>query len=173
MIRDANAADAKTIAEIYNHYIENTIVTFEETPVTAEEMWSRMGLDRGNFPWLVFEEEGQVLGSAYASKWKGRCAYRYSAECSVYLDHQATGKGVGTALYSKLLEELKGHSIHTVIGGIALPNAASVALHEKLGFTQVALFKEVGRKFNRWIDVGYWQRKLPLFDTNADEDLRA
>ena len=160
MIRDANAADAQAIAEIYNHYIENTIVTFEETPVTADEMWSRMSVDRGDFPWLVFEEEGTILGSAYASKWKGRCAYRHSAESSVYLDHQAVGKGVGTTLYTKLLEELKDRSIHTVIGGIALPNAASVALHEKLGFTKVAHFKEVGRKFETWIDVGYWQRKL-------------
>jgi L-amino acid N-acyltransferase YncA len=113
-----------------------------------------------SLPWLVAEQAQQIVGYAFAGKWKGRYAYRYSVESSVYLDPAYTGQGVGTQLYRALLAVLQERSIHVVIGGIALPNAASVALHERLGFTQVAHFREVGYKFGQWIDVGYWQRSL-------------
>ena len=103
------------------------------------------------------EDEGQVVGYAYASRWKSRCAYRYSVETTVYLSSAATGKGFGSLLYEHLIAELRQRSIHSLIGGIALPNNASVSLHEKLGFEKVAHFKEVGWKFNQWIDVGYWE----------------
>lgn len=105
----------------------------------------------------------QLLGYCYASKWKGRCAYRYSVESTVYLSPDATGKGIGSKLYGTLLAELRQRQFHTVIGGIALPNPASVALHEKLGFEKVAQFRQVGNKFGRWIDVGYWQLLLQPF----------
>ena len=111
-------------------------------------------------PWLVAEQTDQVIGYAYASKWKERCAYRYSVESTVYLDPSFTGQGIGTKLYEALLAILQRNSIHIVIGGIALPNPASVALHERLGFNKVAHFKEVGYKFNRWVDVGYWEASL-------------
>jgi len=104
-----------------------------------------------------------LLGYCYASKWKGRCAYRYSVESTVYLSPDATGKGIGSKLYGTLLAELRQRQFHTVIGGIALPNPASVALHEKLGFEKVAQFRQVGNKFGRWIDVGYWQLLLQPF----------
>jgi L-amino acid N-acyltransferase YncA len=110
-----------------------------------------------SLPWLVWEEDGRLLGFCYASKWKGRCAYRYSAGSTVYLHPASVGKGIGSQLYEALLTELRGRQIHTVIGGIALPNEASVALHERFGFEKVAHFKEVGRKFDEWIDIGYWQ----------------
>jgi phosphinothricin acetyltransferase len=97
-------------------------------------------------------------GFAYASKWKGRCAYRHTAETTVYVARSHWRCGVGKALYMQLLELLQHARIHAAIGGIALPNDSSVALHERLGFVKVAQFKEVGFKFNRWIDVGYWQR---------------
>ena len=162
MIRAASREDATAIAEIYNHYINNTVVTFEETPVAGEEIANRIAeTQSANLPWLVAEDtSGQVLGYAYASKWKGRCAYRYSVEITVYLAEEATGKGLGSRLYKALFSELKQLSYHTVIGGISLPNPASVALHEKCGLEKVAHFKEVGFKFDRWVDVGYWQGQL-------------
>lgn len=158
MIRDATPSDADAIARIYNYYIEHTIITFEEESVSAEEMRSRIVETPSSLPWLICENNGVVAGYAYASKWKGRCAYRYSVESTVYLDTGQVGKGIGTQLYQHLLTELQAKSFHAVIGGIALPNAASVALHEKMGYTKVAYFKQVGWKFGKWIDVGYWQR---------------
>ena len=160
MIRLASEADASQVAGIYNHYIENTVVSFEEQTVSEKEIATRIDAVIPSFPWLIYEEGDQILGYAYASRWHGRCAYRYSAESSVYLDASAVGRGVGSALYERLLNELRAMELHTVIGGIALPNPASVALHEKFGFKKVAHYEEVGFKFDRWIDVGYWQLKL-------------
>jgi phosphinothricin acetyltransferase len=161
MIRNAQPNDAAPIAEIYNHYVLNTTITFEEQPVTAPQMAERMAeVQAAGLPWLVAEREGQVLGYAYASKWKARSAYRHSVECSVYLDRQAVGGGVGSSLYEALFAELKSRGLHVVIGGIALPNEGSIALHEKFGLRKVAQFEEVGFKFGRWVDVGYWQKTL-------------
>jgi len=98
-----------------------------------------------------------VLGYAYASKWKSRCAYRYAVESSIYLAPDATGRGLGTRLYVALIDALRAKSVHTIIGGIALPNPASVALSEKLGFRKIGQFEQVGWKFEKWIDVGYWE----------------
>jgi phosphinothricin acetyltransferase len=160
-LRPVMPADAADIARIYNHYVLNTTVTFEEAVVSAEEMAGRMDeLAAESLPWLVAEAAGAIIGYAYAGKWKGRCAYRYSAESTVYLDHQHTGRGAGTLLYTQLLNMLRDRKLHAVMGGIALPNDASIALHEKLGFTKVAHFPEVGFKFDGWIDVAYWQKRL-------------
>ena len=161
MIRPATIADAEAIVHIYNQYILNTIVTFEEQAVSANDMAERINENAAaGLPWLVAEIDGKVVGYAYASKWADRCAYRFSVESTVYLDPTATGQGHGTKLYEALFVILRSHSMHVVIGGIALPNPASVALHEKLGFQKVAHFKEVGFKFNQWVDVGYWQASL-------------
>ena len=161
MIRPATERDADAIAGIYNHYILNTVVTFEEEPVSPEDMSERIGVvSAASLPWLVAEEQHKVVGYAYAGKWSGRCSYRYSAESTIYLDPQATGRGIGRRLYEVLIDELRGSGMHVAIGGIALPNDASIALHERLGFRKVAHFGEVGFKFGRWIDVGYWQRSL-------------
>ena len=161
MIRPALASDSDAIARIYNHYIRDTTVTFAETQVSAQEMAIRIDeLYAASLPWLVLELDGQVIGYTYAGKWKGRCAYRFSVESTVYLDPAHTGRGLGTSLYAALFAALRDKGMHVVIGGIALPNAASVALHERLGLEKVAHFKEVGFKFERWIDVGYWQLKL-------------
>jgi L-amino acid N-acyltransferase YncA len=114
------------------------------------------------FPWLVCEREGQVLGYAYASLWKQRAAYRHSAELTVYVRDGHTGQGLGQALYTALIEALRQQGdCHVLLGCIALPNAASVALHERLGFVQAGRFREVGRKFDQWLDVGYWCLHLP------------
>ena len=161
MLRPATTADAAALAAIYNHYVRNTIVTFEEEPVSVKEVAGRIEetLENG-FPWLVWAEGGKVVGYAYANKWKSRCAYRYSVEATVYLDKDATGRGLGTRLYTALIAELKESKIHGIIGGVALPNDASVALHEKLGFVKIGQFREVGWKFGKWIDVGYWELML-------------
>jgi phosphinothricin acetyltransferase len=111
-------------------------------------------------PWFVWQDAGVVLGYSYATPWKARAAYRHSVECSIYLAPRATGRGIGPSLYEALIAELRQRDVHCVIGGAALPNPASVALHEKLGFTQVAEFRQVGFKFGRWIDVAYWELML-------------
>lgn len=161
MIREATPADAAAIAEIYNHYILHTIVTFEEEPIPASEIASRIDeVHASKLPWIVALRDGRVVGYAYASKWKGRCAYRYSTEVTVYLHHEQGGRGIGTELYGALFPMLKERNLHAAMGGISLPNAASVALHEKFGMEKVAHFKEVGYKFGEWIDVGYWARIL-------------
>ena len=157
MIRSATTSDAAGIAKIYNHYVLRSTITFEEQAVSVTEMQQRIDEVLAGLPWLVWEESEVVHGFAYASKWKGRCAYRYSVESTVYLSEDSTGRGIGSGLYKTLFAELRQHKLHTVIGGIALPNDASVALHEKLGFEKIAHFREVGWKFGRWIDVGYWQ----------------
>lgn len=160
LIRVATRADAAAISTIYNHYVTDTIVTFEEQPVSAAEMQSRMAAVLDKLPWLVLESDGGIVGYAYASPWKTRIGYRFAVESSIYLAPAHVGHGLGSALYASLLENLRERSLHCVIGGAALPNPASAALHEKLGFTEVAHFRENGFKFGRWIDVAYWQRLL-------------
>ncbi len=157
-IRMATVEDAAAIAAIYNPYVADTCITFETEPVQAAGMAARITevLDAG-LPWLLAADAAGAAGFAYASKWKGRCAYRFSVESTVYLHRDHTGRGIGRALYGRLLEEIRARRMHAVIGGIALPNAASIALHERLGFRKVAHFEQVGYKQDRWVDVGYWQ----------------
>jgi len=157
MVRLATAKDAAQIAEIYNHYILNTIITFEETPLTSNEILQRINLENTKLPWLVVEKENQILGYAYAGEWKKRTAYKHTVEATVYLKHGEEGNGYGIDLYSDLITQLKKLDYHLIIGGIALPNDSSIALHEKMGFQKVAHFKEVGFKFDQWIDVAYWE----------------
>jgi len=160
-IRDAIPADAPAIAAIYTHYVETTVISMEYEPVDAAEMAQRIAeVQAAALPWLVIVEDGEVLAYAYASKWRARRGYRHAVESSVYVAPGQRGRGHGLALYRALLAQLSGR-YHCVIGGIALPNAASVALHERLGFRQVASFSEVGHKFGQWVDVGYWQLLLP------------
>lgn len=160
-VKEAATGDADAIARIYNHYVAESIVTFEESPVSSADMTQRiLEIRDDGLPWLVAELGDGVAGYAYASKWKGRCAYRYATEITVYLGMESQGQGVGSLLYMQLFDKLRQRGMHTVIAGIALPNAASVALHEKMGLEKVAHFREVGRKFDRWIDVGYWQATL-------------
>jgi L-amino acid N-acyltransferase YncA len=161
-VRAAVAEDGAALARIYNHYITTTVVTFEEALLNAADMSARVAeTGSAQLPWLVAQSSAGVCGFAYASRWKGRCAYRFSAESTVYLEPAAMGRGLGTALYSTLLARLQELGCHAVIGGIALPNEASIALHERLGMRKVAHFNEVGFKFGRWVDVGYWQKVLP------------
>lgn len=160
-IRPATVADAPAICAIYNHYVVNTTISFEEVSVTDAEMQSRIsGVHDSGLPWLVAIDGGAVVGYAYATRWRVRHAYRYSVESSVYVAENQARKGIGERLYAALIAQLRRAGVHLVIGGIAQPNPASVALHEKMGYVQAALFQEVGFKFGRWVDVGYWQLRL-------------
>ena len=157
-IRPAQAADAGAIAGIYNYYVRSTVITFEEEPVSAPEMAARIAeVQATPLPWLVAELDGAVTGYAYANRWKLRSAYRFSVETTIYLEHGREGQGIGTRLYSALLADLRERGLRVAIGGAALPNEASVALHERLGFERVATFRQVGFKQERWVDVAYWQ----------------
>ena len=160
-LRRAGTEDAARIAAIYNHYVADTVITFELDPVPVEEMAARVAeINAQGLPWLVAESDNAVVGYAYASQWRARAAYRHSVESSIYLAPDVVGRGVGRALYAGLIAELRGLDVHAVIGGAALPNPASVALHAALGFEQVAHFRETGYKFGQWVDVAYWQLLL-------------
>jgi len=160
MTRHVKLSDAEEICTIYNHYVINTTATFEEEEVTVEEMRTRIKQTTRRFPWLVYEETNELKGYAYATDWKSRTAYRYSAETTVYIKSGSLEKGLGTILYQALIKEMEALSYHALIGGIALPNNSSIALHEKLNFKKVAHFQKIGFKLDQWIDVGYWQLLL-------------
>lgn len=161
-IRLANMGDSLAISEIYNWYIKNSTITFEEEPVTAGDMAQRIAVSDATRPWFVLETNDNngvstLLGYAYAARWKERSAYRFAREVSIYLISDARGEGFGLALYTTLIEALRETDIHILLAGITLPNEASIALHEKLGFKKVGEFEEVGKKFDNYLNVGYWQ----------------
>lgn len=160
VIRPVRPDDAAAIAGIYNHYIRETIITFEEVELGAAEMARRIAATTPAYPWLAGEVDGALIGYACAGRYQERSAYRFSAASSIYLDHRCCGKGLGRPLYSALLERLGLLGLHTVLGVITVPNPASMALHEKLGFRQVGHAVEVGYKLGRWLDVAYVQRML-------------
>ncbi len=159
-IRPVLPDDAGPIAAIYNYYVRDTIVSLEEQAVSVAQMRERITHGLAQYPWLALEHDAQLLGYAYASQWKSRVGYRYCAETTIYLEQGHTGHGYGARLYAALLDELQRRGLHCALGGIGLPNAASIALHERLGFRKVGELKQVGWKMGRWIDVGYWQLVL-------------
>lgn len=156
-IRKVELADAEQIAEVYNYYIQNTHHTFETDPLSGDEMRKRIVNTIENYPYLVAEVDGEICGYAYASQFKMRTAYAYAVEVSIYVKNASKQKGIGTNLYTRMFDELAETNAHAIIAGIALPNDASVRFHERLGFSKVAHFREVGYKLGRWVDVGYWQ----------------
>ncbi len=157
MIRPVAPSDAAAIAAIYNPYIRDTTITFEEEPVSTEEMAARIAKVTADFPWLVWEEAGEVIGYAYASTWRTRHAYRFAVETAIYLASGQHGQGRGATLYQALLAELRQRGFHLVLGCLALPNDPSIRLHEKLGFKKVGHMTEAGWKFGAWVDVGFWE----------------
>jgi L-amino acid N-acyltransferase YncA len=161
MIRPAENRDAEALSQLYNYFVVHTVTTFETDPIDGEEMAKRVADVKGSgLPWLVLEQDKAIIGYACAVRWKGRAAYQHSVESTIYLAQGCAGRGLGTALYNELIAQLSTLGVHCVLAGIAQPNEQSVALHEKLGFNKVAHFAEVGRKFDGWVDVGYWQRLL-------------
>lgn len=157
MIRKAKLSDSAQVADIYNNYVLNSTVTFEVDSVTAEEIAERI---KKSHCFLLFEEEGEVLGYAYASNYHSRAAYRYTAEGSIYLRDGSEGRGLGTILYRALFREAKGLGIREIIAVIALPNKGSEALHRRLGYRKVGVIENCGYKFDRFIDTSIWQLSL-------------
>ena len=160
-IRPFEQKDVEQICEIYNYYISNTVITFEENCLSFSELSQRINTYTKSYPWLVCEVEDELVGYAYASKWKERSAYKNTAEVTIYLKQGLSRKGYGKALYTSLLQSLKELNCHVILACIALPNESSEKLHEHFGFVKVAHFSEVGRKFGQWVDVGYWQKVNP------------
>ncbi|BDU50326.1 GNAT family N-acetyltransferase [Haliovirga abyssi] len=154
MIRDVKLEDSKAICDIYNYYIENTIITFELEKIDSKEMENRIKEISNKYCWIVFEEENEILGYAYIGLWKSREAYNRVSEVTVYLKKGYDRKGIGTKLLKELMNRAKKmENMHSLISVIAIPNEGSIKLHEKLGFTKAAYYKEVGYKFDNYIDV--------------------
>lgn len=158
LIRPAGRQDAATIAAIYRPYVENSCISFEEVAPAADDIAARM--TNPLHPWLVAEIGGEVVGYASTSPMRNRSAYRWSVETGVYLERSAQGRGLGRALLIAHLELLERQGYVTAIAGISLPNDASVALHESLGFKLSGIERGVGFKLGQWVDVGRWQRDL-------------
>lgn len=164
-IRVAIQSDATAIQTIYAPIVERTAISFEVDAPTVEEMANRIRSTLPTYPYLVAELDGQVIGYAYASQHRAREAYRFSVDITVYVDQRTRRSGVGRAVYEKLLPILKRQGFHAVYAGIALPNAGSVGLHERLGFKHIGTYPEVGFKHDQWHDVGYW--RLALNDSTS------
>jgi phosphinothricin acetyltransferase len=159
-IRIAALRDAEALAAIYAPIVRDTAISFETEPPTAGVMVQRIGASRDMYPWLVAEREGKVIGYAYAGQHRARAAYRWSVDVSAYVDAAARRGGVGKALYGRLLTILRNQGFRGAFAGIALPNDASVALHEAMGFKPLGVYKNVGFKLGQWRDVGWWQLDL-------------
>jgi phosphinothricin acetyltransferase len=159
-VRIATEADARAIAAIYAPYVLETAISFEETPPSSEDMAARMASILSTYPYLVFDDGERVLGYAYGSQHRSKPAYRWSVETTVYVDRQAHRGGIGRALYAELLDLLTRQGFHSAFAGIVPPNAGSVALHEAMGFSYLGTFAEIGFKFGRLQDLGWWRRTL-------------
>jgi L-amino acid N-acyltransferase YncA len=155
-IRPAVAADAAEIAAIYAPVVEHGVASFEESPPDAAELRRRM-LAEPRLPWLVAVDGDRIAGYAYASRHKPRAAYRWSADVSVYIGPDHHRRGVGRALYGRLIPEVRSLGYVSLFAGIALPNPASVGLHEAMGFRPLGVYRRVGFKHGGWRDVGWWQ----------------
>jgi L-amino acid N-acyltransferase YncA len=165
-IRCANRDDAAGVLAIYAPIVNETAVSFELEPPTVDQMRERIESTLDLLPWLVAEQERQIVGYAYASRYRQRAAYQWSAEVSAYVRADARRSGVARALYRALLGILTDLSYRTAVAGIALPNDASVGFHESMGFTPVGVYRNVGYKLGTWHDVGWWQLALDEYVDN-------
>ena len=162
-IRPAVVADLPAITDIYNHYIVHTPVTFDIEPVTVEQRrtWFDKFANAGPYRLLVAVEADDVLGYAGTFRFREKAAYQTSVETTIYCRADATGRGIGARLYDALFDALKDEDVHRAYAGTTLPNDASLRLHRKCGFTEIGVYHEVGRKFDRYWDVMWWERPLP------------
>ena len=160
IVRAVGPDDAEAIAAIYAPYVRDTAITFELNAPDAAAMRARIQSVSARYPYVVAERDGVVLGYAYADIYRTRAAYRWAVETTVYVDRDRPREGIGRALYGPLIDLSAAAGFVTALGVIALPNAASVALHEALGFVHVGTQAGVGYKFAGWHDVGFWQRDL-------------
>jgi L-amino acid N-acyltransferase YncA len=162
-LRDATLADLPHIREIYNYYVANSTVTFDESPQTLRELKTKfLTVEKLGFPFLVAESpNGQILGFAYVYPWKAKAAYRYTVENSIYLGAASTGKGLGKALMAELLERSRASGIREVVAVIADKGAdASIRMHEQFGFKRIGHLGKVGYKFDRWLGTVLLQKSL-------------
>lgn len=160
MIRPFEPKDIPELLEMYNYFVLNSTATFDIEPLSLETFTEKLTKIYEDFPFIVFEEDGEILGYAYGSKFRPKPAYNTTVESTVYVKHDTQRKKIGSLLYEELIKQLKAANFHIVLGVLTLPNDASVRLHEKFGFKQVAFLKQVGYKFETWLDVGFWQLDL-------------
>lgn len=170
-IRMAGEPDAGAVAAIYAPFVEHSFVSFEASPPAPGEMRRRIADTTTRYPWLVCEVDDEVVGYAYAAQHRTRAAYRWSVDTSTYVHPAHHRRGIGRGLYASLLEVLRGQGFVNAYAGIALPNAASVGLHEAIGFTRVGVYERVGFKHGAWHDVGWWQMALQAHAGNPDEPI--
>ncbi len=164
-IREAEAGDFDAIATLTNHYILRTAIHFATEPVTAEELRASWEKGRAMYPFLVAEMPGSAGGAAFvgyakSGRWRERAAYDRTAEVGIYIVPGFQGKGLGKVLYGALIDACRARGFRTLVGGVAVPNEASVGLHAGLGFEHVGTFRQVGWKFGQWHDVAFFQRVL-------------
>jgi phosphinothricin acetyltransferase len=168
-IRVATVADAADIRRIYGSFVDNTAITFDDETPAVEEFEVKIAERLEFYPWLIAEtDERQVAGYAYGARFHARPAYRWSAEVSVYIAREFHRRGVGRSLYQKLLPLLGRQNLRMVHAGITLPNAASVGLHESLGFQRVGFYPNVGYKLGKWQDVGWWALDLQAVPSSTE-----
>lgn len=159
-IRPPEARDFDAIARLINHFIEHTSIHFGDRPLAPEEHQRDYEANADRFPWYVAEMHGRFAGYAKSSVWRARAAYSRSCETSVYIEAEFHRTGVARALYQRLLDDLRERGFHVAVAGTTLPNDPSVRFHEAMGFRPVGTFHEVGRKFDQWHDVGFFELKL-------------
>ena len=160
-IRPIGARDIPACLTIYNYYIENTTITFEEEPLTLEAFSARVSRIQEHYPYLVAEEDGAVVGYAYLDAYNERSAYRYTADLSIYLAHSCMGRGVGSQLLTAIEHEGEKMGLHSIVAIITEENARSIAFHERHGYREVGRLYKSGFKLGRWLDVAFCQKMLP------------
>ncbi len=160
MIRPVKISDAQAIIEIYNHYVTDSAWTQEYEPIDLATQEERIKKYSANYPYVVHEEEGQVIGYAFAGEFRWKPGYRFTVETTIYLHKDHLEKKIGRALYTELLKRCKEQGFHRAIGGLTLPNDRSAVFHEKLGFIKVGVFSECAQKFGNWHDIGFWELHL-------------
>lgn len=160
VIRLATPQDAEAVQDIYAPIVRDTVISFEVEPPSVAEMRQRIVDTLAQWPWLVCEHDGEVLGYAYAGKYRVRAAYQWSVDVSIYNHERGRRRGIGRALYSALLRALTVQGFYNAQAGITLPNVASVGLHEAMGFRPIGVYRKIGHKLGAWHDVGWWQLVL-------------
>jgi phosphinothricin acetyltransferase len=160
VIRPAGVDDFPAIAELTNVFIRSTAIHFAFAPITDSDLVEQWRETERRYPWLTAEIDGSFAGYAKAGPWRTRSAYQWTAEAGIYIQSEYHGRGVGKRLYSALIAELRQRGFHSVIGGMTMPNEASVRLHQSLGFEYVGTFRQAGFKLDQWHDVAFWQLRL-------------
>jgi len=159
-IRNYNSSDLTGVLKILNHYVSYDACTFQITLYTHIELKQKFDDILLNYPMFVTEENGEIIGFAYGSRWRDKSAYAKSVETTIYVHPDYKKAGIGKALYKKLIAKLTDMGFHLLVAGMTMPNIGSQKLHEKMGFEKVGEFKDAGMKFGRWHSVGFWQKLL-------------